>query len=1099
MMEFLRKKRKKLKKKKLFLILSFFYLTFWPGLILADQETGLELILLNEIEEKNPGETVFIRFFLQNLTSQPWRVILKYFWPEDWTFLGNEEEVTIGSLEKKLMVAPFYIPRKTEAGEKAIKIEAISKENQIIKLESEVKIKIKSKIEFELKAKSLSLLAKAGEEIIFPFYIINKSNMPLRISLKPEINFSWPIIMEAETLFLETGEEREINIRVKTKRNITHKYTLHLILTAQAEGADLLTKLTAYSTATIFPDSISMEIKKGFPVYLSFLSLSQKKASFAQANFQLSLARNQNQRLDLYLRGPAQKEFMLFGYFPDEYRFHYSRPTWSVFFGDKLYSCSRLTNFGEYGRGMDLSWRFKWAEIKTLFYQPLFQEKARGNPFSLKLNFLPQKKVNFSFIFFESKDQEKRNVTYSLESQLKSQSLQAEVELALSNPHQSYQSPAFGLWFDLLSHFKNWKVKTIYLTTTPNFAGFYKNLNFTSFNLAYTAFDCLELKSGYSWERLNPQRDADSRPSQQKASFFGFNFHPNNYLSIVLTAHCRQKKMESEIKEYWEEKYLQIDFIKLFNNFNFSGYFNYGKTDYFPENRKQTLYGLGFSLSGNIAQTSFLALNLRWRNQKYNYFDDTSDNKEISFNFKKTIKKFELVLLYKNLWQQNQKIYLFSQDYLERILYRNISSYFESSLNLALNPKHNLSFKLRYAKGKETFLNRNSNWLALVEYKIAIPFSTREEGEGGQIKGKIISPELPKKAIKGIKVKLNSFSKISDPQGNFSFSGLSAGDYFLSLDTDSLPSGWVPVTPLPMKIKLEAKEKKIVEILLAQAAQLQGKILNFQKKDFPEIKMPQEKKEPLSLLGPAEFVEIKQANLRLIAPVKEDGSFSCEQLRPGKWEIKYEDNTMEINLLPGEKKEISLESKPKKKTILIVDKGEINLSPQLWLSESSFAPASNDYLIQLGAFSVKENAYQFLEIIRPLFPEAKLACLEANSKSYYKIFLVSSDLATAKKLMESITIQGYEAYLIPPPEQRKIKTSLGTSDFAIIQVGSFSDRTKALALKKKLEKEYEEIFIETICHGQTLFYRVQIKTPKEEAKKVMAKLEQNKIKYWKIN
>lgn len=1087
------KRRIFLRKENYLLIFFFFSSVLFPLLIYATSPNNLELILLNEIEEKNPGETVLIKFFLHNPKPQPQEVILKYFWPENWTFLGKEEEITLNPWERKLFLAPFYIPKKTKAGENVVKIEVLIKGNQNQKLEKDIRIKVKSRIDLELKAASLSLVAKAGEEIIFPFSIINRSNQPVRISLKPETNFSWPIRLDEENFFLELGQERKIEIRVKTKRSIPHKCTLHLILTAIAEGSDSFLKLTAYSTANILPELNLVEKRKTFPLNFSFLSLLKNKEILGQANVQLTYTINQRQKFDLYLRAPAQKDFRLFGYFPDEYRMLYERVTWSIYFGDKLYSCSRLTNFGEYGRGIDLNWRSKWIEIKTSFYQPLFQEETTRYPFSLKLNFFPQKKINLILNFLETKDKENRNITlYSFESQVKNQYLQTELELALSTSQQNPQSSAVGFWLDLFSTFKKWRVKTIFLATKPNFAGFYQNLNFTSFNLSYIPFPSFELKSGYSSERTNPQ--GEMAPfSQLNAAFFGLNFHPGNHQSIILTANHRRTSLYNEISKHFEEKYIQIDFIKLFHHYSFSSYVNYGKANYFPNNNDQTIYGFGLSLNGNIAQKSFIAVNFRWRNQKNNYFDEYHDNKEISLNFKKILSKFELILLYKNLWHCNQKVFFLDRELLEKNLYKNISNYFESSLNLTFNPKNSLSFKLRYARGKELRLIKDSDWLALIEYRISFPFLFSEETERSQVIGKIVLAENPKKGVKGIRVKLNSLSTITDHHGQFSFSGLAAGNYFLSIDTDSLPAGLIPLTSLPLKLELESKGRKSVEILLAQASQLRGRILNLPKKNSSKI---WEAQANLEASSSAELVEIKQGNLRLTCQVKEDGSFFFGPLRPGKWEIKYENRTIEINLLPGEKREISLESQPIEKTIFIVDKGEINLSPQLEFFDSLFMLPKNAYLLQLGAFSVRENASKFLEIIRPLFPEAKLAGQEIGSKFYYKVFLASSDLNEAKKLMEAVIRHGYEAFLIPPTEPKRSDVSQKTSDFSFIQVGSFSDQAKALALKKLLEKEYGETIIETITQGQKLFYRVQIKIPKDEAKNIIAKLKQNKIKYW---
>ncbi len=147
-----------------------------------------------------------------------------------------------------------------------------------------------------------------------------------------------------------------------------------------------------------------------------------------------------------------------------------------------------------------------------------------------------------------------------------------------------------------------------------------------------------------------------------------------------------------------------------------------------------------------------------------------------------------------------------------------------------------------------------------------------------------------------------------------------------------------------MKISIQAKEEKYVEIGITRGAVLAGRIVLYSSVKDSTAGLQKEEGQKYYLLGDGKTKVVEHYGLPdILVEIKEDGKvqrritdsegrFVFEGLRSGRWTVKlykynlpehyrFEKDTFEIKLRPGEKKEILVKVVPRKRKIRFLEKG----------------------------------------------------------------------------------------------------------------------------------------------------------------------------------
>jgi len=182
---------------------------------------------------------------------------------------------------------------------------------------------------------------------------------------------------------------------------------------------------------------------------------------------------------------------------------------------------------------------------------------------------------------------------------------------------------------------------------------------------------------------------------------------------------------------------------------------------------------------------------------------------------------------------------------------------------------------------------------------------------------------------------LNGSKTATDAGGRFTFSA-PPGTYLLNVDLSSMGFGKTTEEKLPMKVTVEAGKTINVELTIVKAATLSGQVVlgKSEPARAPEATEPVIFGEPGSAETPQVFkgvlVELSRDDETIRTLTDDEGKFSFMNIRPGTWKFKtYDYNLpayhyiqnpeMEITLLPGEKKDITVKVLAKQRQIEILE------------------------------------------------------------------------------------------------------------------------------------------------------------------------------------
>jgi hypothetical protein len=186
--------------------------------------------------------------------------------------------------------------------------------------------------------------------------------------------------------------------------------------------------------------------------------------------------------------------------------------------------------------------------------------------------------------------------------------------------------------------------------------------------------------------------------------------------------------------------------------------------------------------------------------------------------------------------------------------------------------------------------------------------------------------------VSDVLLRLGDQARITDEYGRAEFIGLSAQTYYLEVDRSKIGRGRVitPVTPAP--IILRSNETKQLDLHLIGSATVRGQVRALRAQ-------PRRLGEPDSLVdaGPLAGVPIIVSSnadtLRTVSDV--DGHFRMVDLHPGHWIVdasgcdlttrnKLEQSRIELDLRPGDSREIEFRVAPVSPPVKIVAKADLS-------------------------------------------------------------------------------------------------------------------------------------------------------------------------------
>lgn len=253
-------------------------------------------------------------------------------------------------------------------------------------------------------------------------------------------------------------------------------------------------------------------------------------------------------------------------------------------------------------------------------------------------------------------------------------------------------------------------------------------------------------------------------------------------------------------------------------------------------------------------------------------------------------------------------------------LQQNANDFSSLNLNYRVNNNQRFNIQARLESPLEKIDNRDIFFKLSYIYNFRVITATKVDV--GKIVGTVKAPTVA--AQKGIVVRLNGYTSITDAEGNFKFYNIPVGKYQLMLEDNSLRDGLVTMSKSAHDIEV-VKDKTVKDdFYLTKPCIVKGSVTVRASK---QIKTTQQNKNKVShFILKLQNKEDPQDKLLTIVDLSL-GSFLFSEVRPGKYTMNivskglkdkyiFKNNLKEIEIIAGETKVVDFIVQEKSKKVI---------------------------------------------------------------------------------------------------------------------------------------------------------------------------------------
>lgn len=901
---------------------------------------GVQVRLMSPpLVQVKPGEIVSATFVVENMTGREETFEESLVLPEGWHAITPSDVFTLQTGQEAVRMLAFQVPNTAEAKDYEIIYSVRSKRDYAIRDEVALGVSVLSVGEMKLFLESAPDTVTAGQTYEIRIRITNSGNSSLDVLISARSSSDYPLTLSAKEMTLKPGKSAPISLSVHTPSKIPK--SLNHIVTLEASSKKDPSVATSLSVRTeVLSQMAKVDLYQRVPATLTLRSLGQKDEDKSEG-FDVELEgkgylKEGSSQVEFLFRGPDTQDKSLYGE-RDEYYLNYSDPKFDFRVGDQSYGLSYLTSYSRYGRGIeakyhpeDKNFNLGSYSLKSRFGAPewdeqgIYVESRPSSNAALKINYLKRKQDSY-YVTPSLKDD-----IYSVEGSFKpARDMDLEVEYA-EGKRRGRTKDLKGSAYDvnMSGNLKKFRYSFSKTHAEPDFYGYYNDSDYTSSSLSFLLSKRLNGFVSYSSYETNLDMDPDRGDTSTEETLFqaGVNYSLASdwYIQFAYDEFSRKDKLQPSNYDISEKAY-RFSIGRSAEKFNYRLEARYADQHDRIKGVSASPWNYSFYASYMPSAELFLTL--------YGGFGDNSaiegsrllsdqDNLGLSFR-----------------WQATERLTLSGW-------------YTKYNFNSKRPESDQYNFELKYLMPDESYWSfkiRRYDWEYgeyvetnyVLSYSIPIGIPVGKKKSLGVISGKVWElQDDAKEPLSRAVATLNGSKTATDAGGRFTFSA-PPGTYLLNMDLSSMGFGKTTEEKLPMKVTVEAGKTVNVELTIVKAATLSGQVVlgKSELARAPETTKPVILGEPGSAETPQVFkgvlVELSRDDETIRTLTDDEGKFSFMNIRPGTWKFKaYDYNLpayhyiqnpeMEIMILPGEKKDITLKVVPKKRQIEILEEGVIS-------------------------------------------------------------------------------------------------------------------------------------------------------------------------------
>ena len=954
---------------------------FFPGWAAsAAQERGLEIKPAKKGNISTfPRKSINIVLNVNNLEMDGYTLVPEIKLPEGWNLINPETAFSLEAGKKTLRFLTLYVPLGAEAGTYRLSYKLQAEEKPEVWAVYSLGIRVLLHAELGIQQIEGSKMVVAGEDHVTQYMVQNKSNAACQIELELENEPQYPISVDERTFRLTPGETRIVSVKVKTPGDIRFPVkSFHRITARCNDLPDQTVTASSVSTVEVIPSISGVDdYYHRYPLAVKVVRLHDNILG-NRTQFALSgsgtLNEEGDRRFALLLQGPGKSQSMLFGNLRETYYARYEDQNKSFHIGDKVYSLTKLTNFGHSGRGFEAQLTSGLFSVRAYYDEVHFMEpKIRQQ--ALQLTYKPAEKNRFSLNYLSTKQKGGPSTQIlSVSAQTRPfQNSRINLEYAVGQDDSNERNRGSVLWVETSGNHQVFSYRMNVIKATSQFPGTYRDLYFNSGSLRITPSRRIQLFGSYHDQKRNISDTTSGISSYSKYYQYGTRLSPNKSMQFSLGAVTRERRDLHPTPRYdYIDQSIQFGFNAHAKGFAFSALLDSGLTFNKLTNQKQKLAELNSSLTFRPFSLLTIGADVRWRNQDKEFTGDLTQYTNYSLNASIKLGKTLLYAMYRSSIEREFYDEILNDQALAHQFFQDRSSTAQISLTHQLPNNHSIGVHLRQLESP-FLLEKNKNFTAYVEYTIPIGIPVHRKSGLSQLSGKVYFQDEQESGLPGVIVRVNQQVAVTDKTGKFMFHALKPGKYLLTVDRSSLGSGSIPNLKIPLEIELQDDIETIQNIPVTQKCEISGQVNLYKRKNenalSAKLDLIKPGKEEFTLVKGLEnvLVEIKKDEDTRRQITSMDGGFYFPELSPGLWEVKvYEQNLpkfhflkkakSQVELKPGDNKNLKIEVLPRKRQIKFVDSGDVTVKPKKKKKTSD--PAETQVLIP----KVKGESSSFLSV-----------------------------------------------------------------------------------------------------------------------------------------
>lgn len=740
---------------------------------------------------------------------------------------------------------------------------------------------------------------------------------------------------------------------------------------------------------------------------------------------------------------------MNFGLQQEEYRLAVELPSVHLTLGDGIYALTKLTGAGRYGRGAGADVRLGPLEVRSFAFQSLNDLPGyRRTEKVVRVGVSPASALAFGLNYSSfGSPAGASGEAASLHSRFSSQPLAVTAEYAVGRTG----GPSGGetdraLWIDGGGRLGPAGYQATYIRGGANFPGAYGNLDYASIRTS------LRLPATLQWLGSFSERTIRSRSDLYVSSIFnrsvqtGFQARPFKGLGLSFEWTTEDRRdLSPDFGFDYRDETLRLGFVTFGRSLQLQGAVDVGRTRNHLTGRTAALRE--YSGSANFRPSSGFAVGaqVHYRDQERGFTGETLQTLDLRLDASLKFGRTEFEAYYRTSFRREFTPGLYDLLTLnDPFLMAHRLDTVEASLAHRFRNGHALAVRFRGSSPLDGFKVGGGalrHVVAGLEYTIPVRLPLARRTDVAKLHGRIADGGPSGPGLADVLVRANNLAVLTNAQGEFFFHGVKPDTYFLSLDQGTIPPGRVSLRPTPLGIAVEPGAAAKADIALVRPASVSGRIGVYRQADDPTgqgLAVPGASREPAGYVESSglanALLELKSETETLIQVADGEGRFRFEDVRPGAWTLlafgdalpeftAFESDTVEIEIEPGEQKDVRFRVLPRRREIRIKDGGRLvaggrEISPPAPLpsSRASDKPPASDkgrlagakLALQAGVFSTLDRAQRFALEIAGICPTSHAARHDLNGRTYYRVLISCSGEEQALEFADRLGRRGIE-------------------------------------------------------------------------------------------